>query len=163
MLPVIFMECPNAGFSANLLKITRTFAQPSPIQAQCWPIIQSGADLVGIAATGSGKTLAFGLPGLKHILAQKAAGVTTGTPCPSSQSGVLLYISDHSPRKGEVSNIWHAQMSNRSGILLRGLLVAVRQCCEMEVEAEREGAGGVAQAKAPRRWCLRPRVSWRSR
>ena len=69
-----------AGFSADLLQSTRTFAQPSPIQAQCWPIIQSGHDLVGIAATGSGKTLAFGLPGLKHILAQKAAGVSTGTP-----------------------------------------------------------------------------------
>lgn len=68
-----------AGFSADLLQSTRTFAQPSPIQAQCWPIIQSGNDLVGIAATGSGKTLAFGLPGLKHILAQKAAGVSTGT------------------------------------------------------------------------------------
>lgn len=68
-----------AGFSADLLQSTRTFAQPSPIQAQCWPIIQSGNDLVGIAATGSGKTLAFGLPGLKHILAQKTAGVSTGT------------------------------------------------------------------------------------
>lgn len=68
----------GAGFSADLLQSTRTFAQPSPIQAQCWPIIQSGRDLVGIAATGSGKTLAFGLPGLKHILAQKAAGVSTG-------------------------------------------------------------------------------------
>ncbi|CAL8460624.1 g153 [Coccomyxa elongata] len=76
MKPVIAFD--QAGFSADLLQSTRTFAQPSPIQAQCWPIIQSGNDLVGIAATGSGKTLAFGLPGLKHILAQKAAGVSTG-------------------------------------------------------------------------------------
>ena len=61
-----------------MLHATRTFAQPSPIQAQCWPILQSGHDLVGIAATGSGKTLAFGLPALRHILAQRAAGVFTG-------------------------------------------------------------------------------------
>ena len=33
---------------------------------------------MGIAATGSGKTLAFGLPALKHILAQREAGVFTG-------------------------------------------------------------------------------------
>ena len=66
----------SAGFSAELIQATKDFAQPSPIQAQCWPIILSGHDLVGIAATGSGKTLAFGLPGLKHILAQKAASPT---------------------------------------------------------------------------------------
>lgn len=90
----------GAGFSADLLRSTRTFAQPSPIQAQCWPIIQSGRDLVGIAATGSGKTLAFGLPGLKHILAQKAAGVSTGAPAYTCTSFVhaswgTKYILDH--------------------------------------------------------------------
>ncbi len=68
----------RAGFSPELLHATRSFAAPSPVQAQCWPILQAGRDLVGIAATGSGKTLAFGLPALKHILAQRAAGVFTG-------------------------------------------------------------------------------------
>ncbi len=43
--------------------------------AQVWPIILAGRDLIGIAATGSGKTLGFGLPMLRHIEAQKAAGV----------------------------------------------------------------------------------------
>lgn len=33
------------------------FSQPTPIQAQGWPIALSGRDLVGIAQTGSGKTL----------------------------------------------------------------------------------------------------------
>lgn len=73
-----------AGFSADLLRATRDFAQPSPIQAQCWPVILSGHDLVGVAATGSGKTLAFGLPALQHIKAQKAAGVAA--------SGSLLFF-----------------------------------------------------------------------
>lgn len=74
-----------AGFSTDLLHATRDFAQPSPIQAQCWPIILSGHDLVGVAATGSGKTLAFGLPALQHIKAQKAAGVAA--------SGVFFFSS----------------------------------------------------------------------
>jgi len=33
------------------------FKEPTPIQAQGWPIALSGRDMVGIAMTGSGKTL----------------------------------------------------------------------------------------------------------
>lgn len=33
------------------------YLQPTPIQAQGWPIALSGRDLIGIAQTGSGKTL----------------------------------------------------------------------------------------------------------
>ena len=61
----------QTGLPANMLFATKDFVQPSPIQSQCWPIIMSGHDLVGVAATGSGKTLAFGLPALRHIAAQK--------------------------------------------------------------------------------------------
>jgi len=46
------------------------FAEPTPIQAQGWPIALSGKDMVGIAQTGSGKTLAFAIPALTHITAQ---------------------------------------------------------------------------------------------
>jgi hypothetical protein len=56
-----------------MLHATRTFQQPSPIQSQCWPIVLSGRDLIGVAATGSGKTLAFGLPMLRHVAAQREA------------------------------------------------------------------------------------------
>lgn len=69
---------PSAGLSAKELHATRNFQQPSPIQAQCLPIALSGRDLVGIAATGSGKTLAFGLPAIRHIRAQREAGVASG-------------------------------------------------------------------------------------
>lgn len=47
-------EFPQAGFPDNLMHALKTFKQPSPIQAQCWPIAMSGLDLIGIAATGSG-------------------------------------------------------------------------------------------------------------
>ena len=46
------------------------FVEPTPIQAQGWPIALSGRDMIGIAQTGSGKTLGFTLPGLIHINAQ---------------------------------------------------------------------------------------------
>lgn len=47
------------------------FKVPSPIQAQCWPVLLepigtdgTTRDVVGIAETGSGKTLAFAMPAL---------------------------------------------------------------------------------------------------
>lgn len=46
------------------------FVEPTPIQAQGWPMALKGRDLIGIAETGSGKTLAYLLPALIHISAQ---------------------------------------------------------------------------------------------
>jgi ATP-dependent RNA helicase DBP3 len=74
--PVMSFE--QTGLPAEMLHAIRDFVQPSPIQSQVWPIILSGHDLIGIAATGSGKTLGFGLPMLRHIRAQRDAGVVTG-------------------------------------------------------------------------------------
>jgi ATP-dependent RNA helicase DBP3 len=57
----------EAPFSQDLLSVTKTFKQPTPIQAQCWPILLAKRDAIGIAETGSGKTLAYGLPGLMRM------------------------------------------------------------------------------------------------
>eukprot|EP01083_Nonionella_stella_P292776 995842_1 len=46
------------------------FRNPTPIQAQGWPVALTGRDVVGIAQTGSGKTLTFVIPGLLHTQAQ---------------------------------------------------------------------------------------------
>lgn len=43
-----------------------SFTTPSPIQAQAWPVLMSGHDMIGIAQTGTGKTFAFLLPALIH-------------------------------------------------------------------------------------------------
>lgn len=51
----------------------QSFTEPSPVQAQAWPILLKGHDLIGIAQTGSGKTLAFLLPALVHIEGQPIA------------------------------------------------------------------------------------------
>merc|ERR1712098_710519 len=55
------------GFSDKIMKICSGFQAPTPIQAQCWPILASGRDIIGIAETGSGKTLAFSIPALAHL------------------------------------------------------------------------------------------------
>eukprot|EP00250_Pteridium_aquilinum_P006339 c16281_g1_i1 orf=170-1819(+) len=46
------------------------FTEPTPIQAQGWPMALKGRDLVGLAETGSGKTLAYLLPAIVHVNAQ---------------------------------------------------------------------------------------------
>ncbi|EPS60528.1 hypothetical protein M569_14275 [Genlisea aurea] len=46
------------------------FTEPTPIQAQGWPMALRGRDLIGIAETGSGKTLAYLLPAIVHVNAQ---------------------------------------------------------------------------------------------
>lgn len=38
------------------------FEEPSPIQAQCIPVVLTGKDVIGQAQTGTGKTAAFGIP-----------------------------------------------------------------------------------------------------
>uniref|UniRef100_A0A8B9KMM5 RNA helicase n=1 Tax=Astyanax mexicanus TaxID=7994 RepID=A0A8B9KMM5_ASTMX len=45
----------------------QAWSEPTPIQAQGWPLALSGKDMVGIAQTGSGKTLAYLLPAIVHI------------------------------------------------------------------------------------------------
>jgi len=58
-------------FSKDFLEVTKHFKEPTPVQAQCWPIILLKHDVIGVAQTGSGKTLAFGLPLLKHLTSKK--------------------------------------------------------------------------------------------
>ncbi|HZX33635.1 MAG TPA: DEAD/DEAH box helicase [Rhodocyclaceae bacterium] len=57
------------GLSAPILEALAGigYETPSPIQAQCIPIILEGHDLLGQAQTGTGKTAAFALPVLNKI------------------------------------------------------------------------------------------------
>jgi len=55
--PQVFKEMKEAGF-----------VSPTPIQAQCWPILNASHDIIGIAKSGSGKTLAFLGPAFARIL-----------------------------------------------------------------------------------------------
>ena len=63
----------QAGFPPSLLAATASFSAPTPIQAQCWPVLLARRDCIAIADTGSGKTLGFVLPGLVHILSSSPA------------------------------------------------------------------------------------------
>ena len=60
------------GLSRGSLEVIEQlgYTKPTPIQAQAIPVAESGLDMIAVAKTGSGKTLAFGIPMIRHILAQ---------------------------------------------------------------------------------------------
>ncbi|KAG5279897.1 hypothetical protein AALO_G00082780 [Alosa alosa] len=69
-------DCPNpilqfyeASFPSYVMDVInkQNWPNPTPIQAQGWPLALSGKDMVGIAQTGSGKTLSYLLPAIVHI------------------------------------------------------------------------------------------------
>ncbi|RVE69126.1 hypothetical protein OJAV_G00074700 [Oryzias javanicus] len=69
-------DCPNpitkfheASFPSYVMEVInkQNWTEPTPIQAQGWPLALSGKDMVGIAQTGSGKTLSYLLPAIVHI------------------------------------------------------------------------------------------------
>jgi ATP-dependent RNA helicase DBP3 len=62
----------QGDFFPHMLEYCKSFTAPTPIQRQCWPILLSGHDAIGISATGSGKTMAFGFPGLMHVAGRGA-------------------------------------------------------------------------------------------
>jgi len=57
------------GLSEGLLKTLSEigYETPSPIQAECIPVLLDGRDLIGQAQTGTGKTAAFALPLMEQI------------------------------------------------------------------------------------------------
>ncbi|KAJ6638339.1 putative ATP-dependent RNA helicase DDX43 [Pseudolycoriella hygida] len=65
--PVMTFDQCFAEYPDMLSEIKKQgFEKPSPIQAQAWPILLKGEDMIGIAQTGTGKTLAFLLPAMIH-------------------------------------------------------------------------------------------------
>ena len=62
----------QVGFPAAVMTAIEKagYEQPSAVQAQAWPTLLSGRDVIGIAKTGSGKTASFVLPGLVHLMDQ---------------------------------------------------------------------------------------------
>lgn len=50
--------------------IAEGYTEPTPIQAQSWPVVLAKRDLISVARTGSGKTIGFLLPAFQKILSQ---------------------------------------------------------------------------------------------
>lgn len=53
LLFIIIVNCFNFLKTEQIQN--QGFTKPSPIQAQAWPVLLKGDDLIGIAQTGTGK------------------------------------------------------------------------------------------------------------
>src|SRR4051812_17383715 len=68
--------------------LERKFGAPTPAQAQAWPLIASGKDVLVTAPTGSGKTLAAFLWALDRLVGE---AIAAGGTLPDRTS--VLYVS----------------------------------------------------------------------
>lgn len=80
--PLESFGAAEAGLGKVLTACLRQqgYTSPTAIQAQAWPILLRGQDLVGVAKTGSGKTCGFLLPALARLDLGKVVVPDKGQP-----------------------------------------------------------------------------------
>lgn len=78
--PFETFDAASDSFGGALSKalLAQGYTSPSPIQAQAWPLVLMGHDVVAVAKTGSGKTCGFLLPALARIGQRGPAPVPQG-------------------------------------------------------------------------------------
>eukprot|EP00967_Tisochrysis_lutea_P064095 scaffold82890_cov27-Tisochrysis_lutea.AAC.1 len=79
-LPEPIQRFADAPFDRRILSIFNSlgWTEPSPVQAQAWPIAIAGRDIIAVAKTGSGKTLGFLLPIFSAVKALPPVDANTG-------------------------------------------------------------------------------------
>eukprot|EP00962_Isochrysis_galbana_P011926 scaffold3360_cov112-Isochrysis_galbana.AAC.4 len=79
-LPDPIQSFADAPFDSRILAMFQSmgWTEPSPVQAQAWPIALGGRDIIAVAKTGSGKTLGFLLPIFSAVKALPPVDANTG-------------------------------------------------------------------------------------
>lgn len=77
-------EAVKATFGAQMVAALQAqgYEAPTPVQAQTWPLVHQGHDVVAIAATGSGKTCAFALPLVSRLATSLSASPARAAAAP---------------------------------------------------------------------------------
>lgn len=79
------------------------FEKPTPIQAQSFSVIMSGADMVGIAQTGTGKTFAYMLPILQDLKFSKEINPRVLVMVPTRE--LVLQVVEEIEKFGKYSSV----------------------------------------------------------
>jgi hypothetical protein len=68
------MSFQAVNFHPKIMSVVRKqeYVEPTPIQAQSWPLAMQQRDMISVARTGSGKTCAFLLPALQRMMTTKS-------------------------------------------------------------------------------------------
>src|SRR5438067_873091 len=97
-----------------------SFPQPTPAQAQAWPVIRGGENTLLMAPTGSGKTLAAFLSSIDALIQSPARGCRIVYVSPLKALAVDVERNLRSP----IAGIGHA--AERLGLAVREPSVAIR-------------------------------------
>jgi superfamily II DNA/RNA helicase len=89
-----------------------SFEGPTPIQAACWPLINTCRDILGISKTGSGKTLAFGLPVLLRCYVQQKT-TSRDERIGSCTCLIMVHTRDLAKQHAEVLSKWGEHLGVR--------------------------------------------------
>lgn len=117
-----------------LTEVSRAgFKEPTPIQAQGWPMALMGRDLIGLAETGSGKTLSYLLPAVVHINAQPHLSYGDGpiVLCLAPTRELAVQIQNECQKFGSTSRIKStciyggAPKGPQAGDLRRGVEIVI--------------------------------------
>eukprot|EP00123_Amoebidium_parasiticum_P009864 comp19754_c0_seq1/m.23603 comp19754_c0_seq1/g.23603 ORF comp19754_c0_seq1/g.23603 comp19754_c0_seq1/m.23603 type:complete len:525 (-) comp19754_c0_seq1:297-1871(-) len=73
-LPPCYLDFSALPYHLSTLLTKVGYTAPTPIQAQAWPILRQGRDIVAVAKTGSGKTCGFLVPAIMHVQAKRQKG-----------------------------------------------------------------------------------------
>ncbi len=92
------------------------YTKPTPIQAQCIPLLTEGRDLLGIAQTGTGKTAAFALP-ILHRLSLEPAHRVPGSP----RALILAPTRELARQIGERFTAYGRKLSLKSTVIFGGV------------------------------------------
>lgn len=132
VLPPCYRSFASAPFaSAVVAALRERFAEPTPIQAQSWPVLMAGGDLVAVAKTGSGKTLGFVLPLLESLSAISAATSAAAGDPPSVRGLILTPTRELAIQILEQSELFTALVGLRAACVYGGGAPAREQAAQL--------------------------------
>jgi superfamily II DNA/RNA helicase len=89
-IPDPFTSFEATPFARDTISMLTSFAAPTPIQAQAWPLVLTGKDVLAVAQTGSGKTLGFLLPLVHRMKEARASGTAILVLAPTRELGIQI-------------------------------------------------------------------------
>jgi ATP-dependent RNA helicase RhlE len=86
------MNFSQLGLADAQLRVCKSlgYANPTPIQIKCIPLIQNGDDVIGCAETGTGKTAAFLLPIIHNLSAENRPGIRVLVLAPTRELALQI-------------------------------------------------------------------------
>jgi hypothetical protein len=133
--------------------------RPSPVQAECWGALLSGAaaDLVATSYTGSGKTLAFLLPAFAAFAAAQQLPHGQASPTGSTDAAADQELQDPAPRPVAPQGLVLAptrELCQQIAAVADRICAYLKEQQQQQEQEQLQEAAGHSAAVAPRVSCV---------